>query len=70
MLTIVILTKNEQANLPGCLAAIPERYPIVIVDSGSTEIRSLSPIAGVAGFIRIRGPALPSNATLRSGNAI
>ena len=37
MLTIVILTKNEQANLPSCLAAIPERYPIVIVDSGSTD---------------------------------
>ena len=37
MLTIVILTKNEQANLPACLTAIPERYPIVIVDSGSTD---------------------------------
>jgi len=37
MLTIVILTKNEQGNLPVCLAAIPERYPIVIVDSGSDD---------------------------------
>jgi glycosyltransferase involved in cell wall biosynthesis len=37
MLTVVILTKNEEANLPGCLAAIPERYPVVIVDSGSTD---------------------------------
>lgn len=37
MLTAVILTKNEQANLPSCLAAIPERYPIVVVDSGSTD---------------------------------
>jgi glycosyltransferase involved in cell wall biosynthesis len=37
MLTVVILTKNEQANLPRCLAAIPERYPVVIVDSGSTD---------------------------------
>jgi len=37
MLTVVILTKNEEANLPRCLAAIPERYPIVIVDSGSTD---------------------------------
>ncbi|MDO9238542.1 MAG: glycosyltransferase family 2 protein, partial [Methylicorpusculum sp.] len=37
MLTIVILTKNEQSNLPACLAAIPARYPIVIVDSGSTD---------------------------------
>ena len=36
MLT-VILTQNEQANLPACLAAIPERYPIVIVDTGSTD---------------------------------
>jgi len=37
MLTVVILTKNEEANLPRCLAAIPERYPVVIVDSGSTD---------------------------------
>ncbi|HSN23991.1 MAG TPA: glycosyltransferase, partial [Methylomicrobium sp.] len=34
---IVILTKNEEANLPRCLAAIPECYPVVIVDSGSTD---------------------------------
>ncbi|MDD5276533.1 MAG: glycosyltransferase family 2 protein [Methylovulum sp.] len=37
MLTVVILTKNEAENLPRCLAAIPERYPIVIVDSGSSD---------------------------------
>jgi glycosyltransferase involved in cell wall biosynthesis len=37
MLTVVILTKNEEANLPRCLQAVPERYPIVIVDSGSTD---------------------------------
>ncbi|MEI6067378.1 MAG: glycosyltransferase family 2 protein [Methylococcaceae bacterium] len=37
MLTVVILTQNEQVNLPDCLAAIPECYPIVIVDSGSTD---------------------------------
>lgn len=37
MLTVVILTHNEEANLPRCLKAIPERYPIVILDSGSTD---------------------------------
>lgn len=37
MLTVVILTQNEESNLPRCLVAIPERYPIVIVDSGSTD---------------------------------
>lgn len=37
MLTAVILTKNEALNLPRCLAAIPDRYAIVIVDSGSTD---------------------------------
>ncbi|ASF45719.1 glycosyltransferase family 2 protein [Methylovulum psychrotolerans] len=37
MLTAVILTQNEEANLPHCLAAIPEPYAIVIVDSGSTD---------------------------------
>lgn len=37
MLTVVILTQNEETNLPRCLAAIPGRYAIVIVDSGSTD---------------------------------
>lgn len=37
MLTVVILTHNEAANLPRCLAGIPARYPIVVVDSGSTD---------------------------------
>ncbi|MDD5034713.1 MAG: glycosyltransferase family 2 protein [Methylococcaceae bacterium] len=37
LLTIVILTKNEERNLPRCLQAIPERYPIVVVDSGSSD---------------------------------
>jgi len=37
MLTVVILTQNEERNLPRCLAAIPKTYPIVIVDSGSTD---------------------------------
>jgi glycosyltransferase involved in cell wall biosynthesis len=37
MLTVVILTKNEEINLPRCLAAIPQRYPTVVVDSGSID---------------------------------
>ncbi len=36
-LSIVILTKNEEDNLPFCLEGIPHRYPITIVDSGSTD---------------------------------
>jgi glycosyltransferase involved in cell wall biosynthesis len=36
-LSIVILTKNEQDNLPRCLGEIPSRYPITVVDSGSTD---------------------------------
>lgn len=36
-LTVVVLTKNEARDLPRCLKAIPERYPIVVVDSGSTD---------------------------------
>ena len=37
MLTVVILTHNEADNLPRCLAAIPNQYPVVIVDSGSSD---------------------------------
>lgn len=37
MLTAVILTKNEEKTLPRCLAAIPDKYPIVVLDSGSTD---------------------------------
>jgi glycosyltransferase involved in cell wall biosynthesis len=35
-ITTVVLTKNEQANLPRCLASIP--WPgVIVVDSGSTD---------------------------------
>lgn len=37
MLTIVILTKNEAKRLPACLAAIPKRYPVTVLDSGSED---------------------------------
>ncbi|MCX7114223.1 MAG: glycosyltransferase family 2 protein [Proteobacteria bacterium] len=37
LLTIAILTKNEETSLPRCLQAIPKHYPVVIVDSGSTD---------------------------------
>jgi glycosyltransferase involved in cell wall biosynthesis len=37
LLTIVILTCNEAHNLPRCLNAIPPRYPVVVLDSGSTD---------------------------------
>jgi glycosyltransferase involved in cell wall biosynthesis len=37
MLTVVILTKNEGKRLPRCLEAIPSRYPVVVLDSGSTD---------------------------------
>lgn len=36
-LTVVVLTRNEAERLPRCLAAIPYRYPVVILDSGSDD---------------------------------
>ncbi|MBM3601029.1 MAG: glycosyltransferase family 2 protein [Alphaproteobacteria bacterium] len=36
-LTVVILTLNEARHLPRCLDHVPEGYPIVVVDSGSTD---------------------------------
>lgn len=36
-LAAAILTRDEAANLPACLAAIPRDVPITIVDSGSTD---------------------------------
>jgi glycosyltransferase involved in cell wall biosynthesis len=37
LLTAVILTKNEESNLGFCLDGIPADYPVVLVDSGSTD---------------------------------
>lgn len=36
-ITIVILTKNEERNLSKCLESIPDQYPILVVDSGSSD---------------------------------
>lgn len=36
-LTAVVVTLNEAARLEACLAAIPERYPVLVLDSGSTD---------------------------------
>jgi glycosyltransferase involved in cell wall biosynthesis len=35
--TVVILTFNEASNIGACLEAIPEPWPVLIVDSGSTD---------------------------------
>jgi glycosyltransferase involved in cell wall biosynthesis len=37
MLTIIILTKNEAERLHLCLEAIPPKYPVIVVDSGSDD---------------------------------
>lgn len=36
-LTIALLTKNEEKNLPRCLKAVSSGYPVVVVDSGSVD---------------------------------
>ena len=36
-LSVVIITKNEQANLPRCLASVSWADEIIVVDSGSTD---------------------------------
>lgn len=37
MFSVLILTLNEQRNLPGCLASIPAGAEVVVLDSGSTD---------------------------------
>lgn len=50
-LTVVILTKNEAYHLPRCLDAIPDRYPVVVIDSGSTDgTDAIAQRRGCAGF--------------------
>lgn len=34
---VAILTLNEAGRLPACLAAVPPGYPVLVVDSGSTD---------------------------------
>lgn len=41
LITVVILTKNEENTLGRCLAAIPPDYPVLVLDSGSSD-RTLS----------------------------
>ena len=36
-LTVVILTRNEAARLPRCVTAVPPCYPVLVIDSGSTD---------------------------------
>lgn len=36
-LAVVILTRNEESKLSRCLAAVPDRYGRVVVDSGSDD---------------------------------
>ena len=36
-LSVVILTKNEAQNLPRCVGGIPLRFPVIVLDSGSTD---------------------------------
>ncbi len=36
-LSVVIITKNEEANLPRCLASVSWANEIIVVDSGSTD---------------------------------
>jgi glycosyltransferase involved in cell wall biosynthesis len=37
MVTIVILTKNEEMTLARCLEAIPPDHTVIVLDSGSTD---------------------------------
>lgn len=36
-LSVVILTKNEERNIAGCIASVPFATEIVVVDSGSSD---------------------------------
>jgi glycosyltransferase involved in cell wall biosynthesis len=53
-LTVVILTRDEAARLPRCLAAIPLAYPVLVVDSGSRD--HTVDLAAAAGCVVARNP--------------
>lgn len=53
-LTIVILTKDEALHLPRCLDAIPPRYPVLVLDSGSSD--GTLDIAEARGCLIARNP--------------
>ena len=51
--SVVILTLNEERNLPGCLASIAGCDDIVLIDSGSTDATvTLARQAGARVFVR------------------
>jgi len=60
---VAILTLNEAERLPACLAAIPPGYPVVVMDSGSTD--ATVDIARTAGARVLTNP-WPGYATQRN----
>jgi glycosyltransferase involved in cell wall biosynthesis len=53
MYSILILTLNEEANLPRCLASVPQCDDLVVLDSGSTDrTAAIARDAGARVFVR------------------
>ena len=44
-LSVCIITLNEERHLPACLASLPPGCEVIVIDSGSTDFGSPTPLS-------------------------
>ncbi|WP_330255113.1 mycofactocin biosynthesis glycosyltransferase MftF [Nocardia sp. NBC_00565] len=55
--TVVIPVRDRAAMLARCLAALGDRYPVIVVDDGSHDPHAIAEVAAEAGAKLLRHPA-------------
>jgi len=66
MFSVLVLTLNEERNLPRCLASTAGCDDLVVLDSGSTDGTWQSRAQPARGSLRGRSTISPGSATTRN----